>query len=82
MYMFSNKIPTFLLQIVFKCGNKTEISNVTEPRKCHYELTLLTPLVCHPHSMLVYPTLSEELRKQWDLIETRLKNEEITQKVQ
>ena len=67
--------------MVFECGNKTEIGKVSEPSTCHYELKLLTPLVCHPHAMLVYPTLSEELRHEWNVIETRLKNEEITVKV-
>jgi N-acetylglucosamine-1-phosphate transferase gamma subunit len=67
-------------KVIMKCGRKNEIDKVSEPETCQYELEFFTPLVCHAHSMLVYPTLSKELRQRWDMIETRLVNEELTQK--
>uniref|UniRef100_A0A667YBL6 N-acetylglucosamine-1-phosphate transferase subunit gamma n=1 Tax=Myripristis murdjan TaxID=586833 RepID=A0A667YBL6_9TELE len=58
------------------CGNKnrdvvtgqnfSKLAQVSEPSTCMYSLTFETPLVCHPHSLLVYPTLSEKLQKEWD----------------
>ncbi|RUS91344.1 hypothetical protein EGW08_000861 [Elysia chlorotica] len=56
-------------RISFECGNHSTIVNVTEPVTCNYHLVLKTPLVCHPESMLVYPTLSKELQLRWDKLE-------------
>lgn len=65
-------------KVIFKCGNKSEILNVTEPHTCHYEMLFRTPLVCHPHAMLVYPTLTSDLQTAWDEIEGELARYEIT----
>jgi N-acetylglucosamine-1-phosphate transferase gamma subunit len=48
---------------------------------CEYKITTNSPYVCHPHAMLVFPTLSQDLREQWEILEGRLINEEITNKV-
>lgn len=56
-------------RITFVCGNHSSIVNVSEPVTCNYHLVLKTPLVCHPDSMLVYPTLSKDLQHRWDLLE-------------
>ncbi|XP_022095555.1 N-acetylglucosamine-1-phosphotransferase subunit gamma-like [Acanthaster planci] len=61
-----------------ECGALNSITNVSEPTTCEYAIVFVTPLVCHPHSLLVYPTLSEALRSRWDEIEGELFNEEIT----
>ncbi|CAG2212639.1 GNPTAG [Mytilus edulis] len=66
------------MKVFLRCGNKNEIVNVSEPSTCQYHMNFNTPYACHPHAMLVFPTLSEELRNEWELIEGRLVNEEIT----
>jgi N-acetylglucosamine-1-phosphate transferase, gamma subunit len=63
------------------CGNRTAIHNVTEPRTCEYLVELSTPLVCHPDSMLVYPTLSGDLQDEWDTLEGLRQQDIITPKV-
>ncbi|XP_072036603.1 N-acetylglucosamine-1-phosphotransferase subunit gamma-like isoform X2 [Amphiura filiformis] len=62
-----------------ECGKKNEIGDVSEPDRCQYKMIFKTPLVCHQHSLLVYPTLSEELQRRWDDLEAELFYEEITQ---
>lgn len=64
--------------VTLQCGVTTGIVAVSEPQTCCYALNLSTPLVCHPHSLLVYPTLTKELQKKWDALEGRLYREEIT----
>jgi len=68
-------------KVTFVCGNRTAIRDVSEPRTCEYVLELGTPLVCHPNSMLVYPTLSDELRDDWDSLEGLRQHNIITDKV-
>ncbi|XP_033108651.1 N-acetylglucosamine-1-phosphotransferase subunit gamma-like isoform X2 [Anneissia japonica] len=62
------------------CGTKHELTSVEEPVTCKYEMQFKTPLVCHKHSLLVYPTLSVELRNQWNELEGQLLQEDVTQK--
>ncbi|XP_038064599.1 N-acetylglucosamine-1-phosphotransferase subunit gamma-like [Patiria miniata] len=64
--------------VSLRCGALNSIANVSEPSTCEYSMVFITPLVCHQHSLLVYPTLSESLRSRWDEIEGELFNEEIT----
>ena len=40
-----------------------------------------TPYVCHPHAMLVYPTLSKELQDKWDVLYSQYNDELLTEKV-
>ncbi|XP_056390929.1 N-acetylglucosamine-1-phosphotransferase subunit gamma [Hyla sarda] len=61
------------------CGRSNKLSAVSEPSTCVYAMTFETPLVCHPHSLLVYPTLGEALRRQWDEAEQSLYDELITE---
>ncbi|XP_037134220.1 N-acetylglucosamine-1-phosphotransferase subunit gamma isoform X1 [Syngnathus acus] len=53
-------------KVLLACSSQTKLAQVSEPSTCMYSLTFETPLVCHPHSLLVYPTLNEELQKEWD----------------
>nr|CBN81297.1 N-acetylglucosamine-1-phosphotransferase subunit gamma [Dicentrarchus labrax] len=53
-------------KVILVCGTSSKLAQVSEPSTCVYSLTFETPLVCHPHSLLVYPTLSEKLQKEWD----------------
>ncbi|XP_056153416.1 N-acetylglucosamine-1-phosphotransferase subunit gamma [Lampris incognitus] len=53
-------------KVVLICGGSSKLASVSEPSTCVYTLTFETPLVCHPHSLLVYPTLSERLQTEWD----------------
>ncbi|XP_074960609.1 N-acetylglucosamine-1-phosphotransferase subunit gamma isoform X5 [Phalacrocorax aristotelis] len=60
------------------CGKSNKLAYVSEPSTCVYSLTFETPLVCHPHSLLVYPTLPEALQTKWDEAEQFLYDELIT----
>ncbi|XP_010163568.1 N-acetylglucosamine-1-phosphotransferase subunit gamma, partial [Antrostomus carolinensis] len=60
------------------CGKSNKLAYVSEPSTCVYSLTFETPLVCHPHSLLVYPTLTEALQRKWDEAEQLLYDERIT----
>uniref|UniRef100_A0A8D2PLT6 N-acetylglucosamine-1-phosphotransferase subunit gamma n=1 Tax=Zosterops lateralis melanops TaxID=1220523 RepID=A0A8D2PLT6_ZOSLA len=60
------------------CGKSNKLADVSEPSTCVYSLTFETPLVCHPHSLLVYPTLTEALQRKWDEAEQLLYDELIT----
>ncbi|KAL5018302.1 hypothetical protein ScPMuIL_004024 [Solemya velum] len=53
---------------------------VSEPSTCNYHFQFSTPYVCHPHSMLVYPTLPDHLQREWDALEGELSRELITEK--
>nr|XP_032816852.1 N-acetylglucosamine-1-phosphotransferase subunit gamma isoform X2 [Petromyzon marinus] len=66
-------------KVTFRCGTQNALLGVEEPRTCEYAVNFTSPLVCHPHSMLVYPTLPQSLREEWDRIEQDLYDEIITQ---
>ncbi|KAL3877535.1 hypothetical protein ACJMK2_035232 [Sinanodonta woodiana] len=68
------------VRVIFECASKHEIKNITEPKTCNYQLVFLTPYVCHKHAMLVYPTLSEELQTEWNVLEGQLQQNLITDK--
>ncbi|KAK7919748.1 hypothetical protein WMY93_011032 [Mugilogobius chulae] len=53
-------------KVILVCSSSSKLAQVSEPSTCVYYLTFETPLVCHPHSLLVYPTLAEALQKEWD----------------
>ncbi|KAM3859564.1 N-acetylglucosamine-1-phosphotransferase subunit gamma [Diretmus argenteus] len=53
-------------KVILTCGTSSKLAQVSEPTTCVYSLTFETPLVCHPHSLLVYPTLREALQQEWD----------------
>lgn len=53
-------------KVILVCSDKSKLAQVSEPSTCVYSLTFETPLVCHPHSLLVYPTLTEQKQKEWD----------------
>ncbi|KAK9393370.1 N-acetylglucosamine-1-phosphotransferase subunit gamma [Crotalus adamanteus] len=65
-------------KVLLVCGKKNRLAQVSEPSTCVYSLTFETPLVCHPHSLLVYPTLPEALQRKWDEVEQLLYDELIT----
>lgn len=65
-------------KVLLVCGRSHKLVQVSEPSTCVYSLTFETPLVCHPHSLLVYPTLKETLRRKWDEAEQALYDELIT----
>lgn len=53
-------------KVILVCSSSSKLARVSEPSTCVYSLTFETPLVCHPHALLVYPTLTETLQKEWD----------------
>lgn len=66
-------------KVLLTCGRSNKLANVSEPTTCIYSITFETPLVCHPHSLLVYPTLSEALQRKWDVAEQELHDDLITE---
>ena len=68
-------------QVFFVCAKTNQILNVSEPTTCNYHMNFSTPYVCHKQAMLVYPTLSQELQTEWNLLEGELARKEITPKV-
>ncbi|XP_062848760.1 N-acetylglucosamine-1-phosphotransferase subunit gamma isoform X2 [Trichomycterus rosablanca] len=66
-------------KVLLTCGNSSRLVRVSEPQTCLYLLVFETPLVCHAHSLLVYPVLSERLRKEWDEIEQNRYEDLITE---
>ncbi|XP_059744845.1 N-acetylglucosamine-1-phosphotransferase subunit gamma-like [Bos taurus] len=65
-------------RVELTCGKSNRLAHVSEPSTCVYALTFETPLVCHPHSLLVYPTLPAALQQRWDQLEQDLVDELIT----
>lgn len=66
-------------KVELTCGKSNRLAHVSEPSTCVYALTFESPLVCHPHSLLVYPTLPDALQQRWDQLEQDLADELITQ---
>ncbi|XP_033695610.1 N-acetylglucosamine-1-phosphotransferase subunit gamma isoform X1 [Tursiops truncatus] len=65
-------------KVELTCGKTNRLAHVSEPSTCVYALTFETPLVCHPHSLLVYPALPTALQLRWDRLEQDLADELIT----
>lgn len=65
-------------KVELTCGKSNRLAHVSEPSTCVYALTFETPLVCHPHSLLVYPALPMALQRRWDQVEQDLADELIT----
>ncbi|CAK7303265.1 N-acetylglucosamine-1-phosphotransferase subunit gamma [Vulpes lagopus] len=65
-------------KVELACGSSHRLARVSEPSTCVYALTFETPLVCHPHSLLVYPALPPALQQRWDQVEQDLADELIT----
>ncbi|XP_077173030.1 N-acetylglucosamine-1-phosphotransferase subunit gamma [Paroedura picta] len=65
-------------KVLLVCGKSNKLAHVSEPSTCVYSLMFETPLVCHPHSLLVYPALPEALRRKWDDVEQSLYEEMVT----
>ncbi|XP_008068491.1 N-acetylglucosamine-1-phosphotransferase subunit gamma [Carlito syrichta] len=65
-------------KVELTCGRSHRLAHVSEPSTCLYALTFETPLVCHPHSLLVYPVLPEALQQRWDQVAQDLAEELIT----
>lgn len=65
-------------KVILVCSSSSKLAQVSEPSTCVYSLTFETPLVCHPHCLLVYPTLTETLQKEWDEAEQAHYEELIT----
>ncbi|XP_028332086.1 N-acetylglucosamine-1-phosphotransferase subunit gamma [Gouania willdenowi] len=66
-------------KVTLVCSKSSKLAQVSEPSTCVYSLTFETPLVCHQHSLLVYPTLSERLQQEWDDAAQALYEELITE---
>lgn len=65
-------------KVELTCGKSNRLAHVSEPSTCVYALTFETPLVCHPHSLLVYPALPTALQQRWDQVEQDLADELVT----
>lgn len=40
------------IQVLLQCGTSNNLSEVSEPSKCNYIMTFLTPLACHEDALL------------------------------
>ncbi|XP_062999403.1 N-acetylglucosamine-1-phosphotransferase subunit gamma [Elgaria multicarinata webbii] len=65
-------------KVLLICGRRNRLAHVSEPSTCVYSLTFETPLVCHLHSLSVYPALPDALQRKWDEVEQLLYDELIT----
>lgn len=65
-------------KVLLVCGKANKLAKVSEPSTCVYSMTFETPLVCHPHSLLVYPALPESLQVKWNEVEQSLYDDLIT----
>ncbi|CAB3374074.1 Hypothetical predicted protein [Cloeon dipterum] len=65
--------------VVLQCKNGIfgELSEIKEPSRCQYEAKFSTQLVCHNHSLLIYPWLTGAAKREWDEIYTSYINEHI-----
>ncbi|MBN3306415.1 GNPTG phosphotransferase, partial [Amia calva] len=68
-------------KVLLTCGQSSKLAQVSEPSTCVYSLTFQSPLVCHPHALLVYPTLPERLQEDWNEAEQALYDGLITEQV-
>ncbi|XP_066546315.1 N-acetylglucosamine-1-phosphotransferase subunit gamma isoform X2 [Amia ocellicauda] len=66
-------------KVLLTCGQSSKLAQVSEPSTCVYSLTFQSPLVCHPHALLVYPTLPERLQEDWNEAEQALYDGLITE---
>jgi len=64
-YVFS----THVLQVFFKCGTVVQLTNITEPKTCHYEMFFHTPLACFKGAMQIFHLLPSEVMKKWETLE-------------
>ncbi|KAF2354380.1 Mannose-6-phosphate receptor binding domain [Trinorchestia longiramus] len=66
-------------RVELRCGPRSQITSVEEPRKCYYTAVLVTPYVCGDDSvMAVYPRLSSLHRRRWDQVYTDWENGLVT----
>ncbi|XP_062517989.1 N-acetylglucosamine-1-phosphotransferase subunit gamma-like isoform X4 [Corticium candelabrum] len=65
--------------VLLVCDQRNEVTEVKEPKTCHYEMKFKTPLACSRRNMAVYPWLSKKLQQQWDDVEQEQFNGDITQ---
>uniref|UniRef100_A0A8C4Q4I6 N-acetylglucosamine-1-phosphate transferase subunit gamma n=1 Tax=Eptatretus burgeri TaxID=7764 RepID=A0A8C4Q4I6_EPTBU len=69
------------VRVLFICGESNRLLRVAEPETCSYTMEFSSPLVCHAHALLVYPTLRESLRNEWDQLEQALYDSVINKQV-
>lgn len=68
------------VEVKLTCGHANNLTNVSEPYRCHYVMIFQSPVFCHEDAMLVYPMLNKTLQAQWDELEQDFHNEIITEK--
>jgi hypothetical protein len=63
----------------------TQITSVSEPTTCSYEIIMESPLACNKPeenlSMNVYPFLDKSMQIKWDVLYSEFKSGFITEKV-
>ena len=86
--MFKNFFYILLIvKVILNCNrltNTTEITHVSEPTTCRYEIEMKTPLACEHdliYSMNVYTHLNQDLKSKWNHVLSDFMNGIITQKV-
>lgn len=68
-------------QVLFNCSTVANLTNITEPKTCHYEMIFHTPLACFKGAMQIFHLLPAEVMAKWETLEQEFYNGEWTLQV-
>ena len=85
MHLYLNvqygKSVLIIRQIYFNCSTTVNLTNITEPKTCHYEMIFHTPMACFKGAMQVFHLLPVEVMAKWEALEQEFYNGEWTLQV-
>ena len=67
--VYSSLSNTIVLQVYFNCSTVVQLTNITEPKTCHYEMFFHTPLACFKGAMQIFQLLPSKVMKKWETLE-------------
>ena len=70
-----------ILQVFFNCSTTVNLTNITEPKTCHYKMIFHTPLACFKGAMQIFHLLTTEVMAKWETLEEEFYNGEWTLQV-
>ena len=79
--MQHNLFYSIIPQVFFNCSTTVNLTNITEPKTCHYEMIFHTPLACFKGPMQIFHLLSAEVMAKWETLEQEFYNGEWTLQV-
>ena len=68
-------------QVFFNCSTTANLTNITEPKTCQYEMIFHTPLGCFKGAMQIFHLLSAEVMEKWETLEQEFYDGEWTLQV-